>query len=86
MPKYAYSPVAYQIAMQITGRPTQAIQNRFAYLYDQDRDGVEELKYESERYEQNFAGLWEYLTTAKYLNSYETDVLNVLHFIVGDSW
>lgn len=86
MPKYAYSPVAYQIAMQITGRPTQAIQNRYASIEERDSEWLSELKYESERYEQNFAGLWEYLTTAKFLNSYETDVLNVLHFIVGDSW
>lgn len=88
MTVYAYNPIAYQMASQITGRDTQAIQNRFEKINagehnEWDRDDLTNLV--------EFCGslswgdLWDRLNTMD-RDEFEEGMLDILSYIVGDSW
>lgn len=85
MTYYAYSPIANKIAVQITGRNTQAIQNRFAKVEDETPSFLEELIFEAAQFS-DWGAYWDALNSKRNRDPFDEDMLNTLHFIVGDSW
>lgn len=84
---HAYNPESYKIATQITGRETQAIHNRFQKVAVGDHDyytseDLAHLIQVASGY-QDWGTFWDVLNRS---DRGDEEMLNLLHYIVGDSW
>ena len=77
---YTYSHDAYQIARQITGRYTGAINRRYCKV---DPARLAQVKYETGG---NYGEYWDKVTHKQRRTQREKETIATLHYIVGDSW